>query len=431
MTELPTSLPPEQPQEPRRDPSVDPASARGQVQGAEAERSALESAAFASGALRGPLAEGASPAGRRPARSAAAALGLDPEWQRVAGRLRQVALSLDGDAAAVARVQQAFDRGLERELAALRSASPLRFPRSLRERLNSSTLVRLVAASVLLHLCALPVLAYLWWRPADRTGIQVEFPPPREPLSAYPEIASAPEALRAPTAPQPLSALASQAAALDEALRLDRFRRSQLVRSVPAGLLASDFALADPAGAWSSPVPELARLLHLRLAGLVVPAGNQAAPARERQLLPFEPVEWPQLRWAHWSVACHQRLDLRADLEAPGQRTEGRAEALAALEAELCSQIARVPDSSARRRLQPAEIAMIEDVLARAADFGLCEPQRGGTYYAGDPRRWLRQAVVLLSAGYAGLGAEPGTTVGAEVFAQEPWSTWMSWARTE
>jgi hypothetical protein len=336
---------------------------------------------------------------------AAAATELDAEWGAFAQRVRHLALNLDGDRSAVSRFQQALDLALERELEALRRPGIGQLCSHLRERVTASPLLRLVAASVLVHLCALPVLAYFWLRPEPQPCIQIEWLPALDPVTLGNEQVAAPEPLQPAPKPLPLSLAASEAAELDEALRIDRFRRTQVPRFAPDSRNVAE----NRAGAERA----VAELVRLRLASL---AAGSASSADD--LLAFGAPSLPELRWIHWSLACHLRLDRRADLEAPGQREQGRGEALIALEAELCAQLEQAPTAPALAAAHPADARLIADVLARAADFGLCGGSRRAGEFSGDPRRWLRHVIAR--------------TADLEAFwAGDPGAAWSAWAHAE
>lgn len=301
------------------------------------------------------------------------------DWQAFEAQLRQAAHALDGDAAAVARVRARLEAELESGSAA--SEPILAGWPVWRERLGRSVLLRLLAASVLVHVLALPVLAYLWWRP--------QRPPPA--LGFLPTSAETqPELTEPELGPEPLPAgpvrpdlELDRLEALETRLRLDRFRRAMLEpapRAAPGGS-------ADPLES------ELAALAARRL-GL-----SDALPAARSA----------PLAWAHWSLALQLDLDAYADLSrAPAEADQRALEALG----QAIGQALAAPPSGAAE-LSAAERGWRDDVLQRAIDFGLLEGTPDERGFPGDPRRWLGHAL-------AGLPAEAALS--------SPWREWAAWS---
>jgi hypothetical protein len=315
--------------------------------------------------------------------------GWQPEdWQRFGAALRRAAKTLDGDPALVARVRARLDRELESGGAPVEpilAGWPV-----WRARLGRSVLLRLVAASVLLHVLALPVLAYLWWRP-QRPPLELGFlPVVLEPTPAPPEPDLRPQPL-----PEALDLPAPELdpiEALETRLRLDRFRRAQLEPAPAPG----ETPAPEPLQPELPELPELTELTELaaRRLGLSerLPEGRS-----------------PNLAWARWSLAVQLDLDAYADGARLWPERDGPA--WEALSARIQAALAQRPTEAAL--LSPAERAWCDDVAQRAIDFGLLPGHPDERGFPGDPRRWIANARSYLPEGAA---------------ERAPWRKWLAWA---
>lgn len=304
----------------------------------------------------------------RPSSPALAALHRIPRIPRIIGG------ALPSDSRLVARILSRTtgeDLGWRGDLGLLAGF--------LRQRLSASRAVRLLAASLALHLLALPLCAWLALRsPAPERALLVRIEPREQ---ALPEVPEEPvRALELPLLPEP------EPVTPDPFAVQRRLERAQLEgRPLPAGPTAPTAPVDDRAAA------ALARLLALRAAGdpeLVRRGPPELATPLERAL-------WVEVLIDHFVLAGERLPDLEIELARVGI------------------------DSTAA-----AEVLWVEAlVLERAAALGLIE--------AGDPTRLaalegelarrLPEAVLGRPLGSRGFGQALAAALGG---AAGGWAAW-------